>query len=78
MLTKQLPTVPGKVDGIVSLTQLIVQCRSCGDTYTGDDRVGVSIILSGYRFHTCEPGVGRMCPSCLTTVENACGRGRHR
>lgn len=81
----QLPTLPGKVDGIVGWDPVVLQCRDCGATYTGAGprrNAGADIILSGYRFHTCERGTGmskRRCPDCLEAVESACpNRGRHQ
>ena len=78
-MTAQLPTLPGKADGIVGLDPLVLQCRSCGVTYTGRrKRLGADIILSGFHFHTCEPGSGRRCPDCLAQAEAACPNdGRH-
>lgn len=80
----QMPTLPGKVDGIVGWDPVVLQCRDCGATYTGTVRrnAGADIILSGYRFHACERGTGmsrRRCPDCLAAVEAACpNRGRHQ
>lgn len=77
----QLPTLPGKVDGIVGWGPLVLQCRDCGATYTGTRRnAAADIILSGYRFHICEGrDGGRRCPDCLAAVEAACpNRGRHQ
>mgnify|MGYP003142669499 CR=1 FL=1 len=76
----QLPTLPGKVDGIVNWDPLVLQCRACGTTYQGGrERRGFDIILSGYGFHTCEPGSGRHCRDCLAAVEAACpSPGRHQ
>lgn len=78
-MTAQRPTLPGKADGIVGLDPPVLQCRSCGVTYTGQSkRLAADIILSGYRFHTCEPGSGRHCPDCLAQAEAACPNGgRH-
>jgi hypothetical protein len=73
--TEQLPTVEGKVEGIVGVDPLILQCRACGATTTQPDgqRVGPFIILSGYHFHTCEGRTGiRRCPSCLAAVVAEC------
>lgn len=80
MSTPQLPTLPGKVDGIVGLNPLELQCRACGVTYVGTRRsIAADIILSGFRFHTCEgQGAGRRCPDCLAAVERECpNQGRH-
>lgn len=80
MSKQQLPTLPGKVDGIVGLDPLVLQCRECGDIYEGTRRsLAADVILSGFHFHTCEPGSGRRCPSCLSEAEAACPNiGRHR
>lgn len=76
----QLPTLPGKADGIVGIAPLVLQCRSCGVTYTGRrQRLAADIILSGFRFHTCEEGGGRKCPDCLAVAESECPNvGKHR
>jgi len=74
---EQLPTLPGKADGIVGLAPLVLQCRECGATHTGERRsVAADIILSGFHFHTCEPGSGRRCPACLDAVTAACPNRR--
>lgn len=74
----QLPTVPGKVSGIVGWEPCVLQCRVCGATVT-QDRSGVAafIILSGFRFHRCEGRDGtRMCPGCLAAAVKACPASR--
>jgi len=78
MSVEQLPTLPGKVDGIVGLAPLVLQCRECGATYEGSSRtIALDIILSGFHFHVCEgPDGKRRCPECLSAVEAACPR-RH-
>lgn len=78
---EQLPTTPGKVDGIVGLDPLVLQCRECGITYQGKGhRIAADIILSGFHFHVCEGPTGmRRCPDCLDAAEAACpNRGRHQ
>ena len=84
-MTEQLPTLPGKYDGIVGWDpEVILQCRECGATHTGSrggrDLRGADIILSGYRFHTCEGKGGiRRCPDCLAAAIKACPNvDRHR
>lgn len=75
MTVKQMPTLPGKVEGIVGLNPLVLQCRDCGDTYTGKhpDRGGFDVILSGYHFHRCEGRAGRRrCPDCLAKTVAEC------
>ncbi len=70
---EQRPTLPGKVDGIVALDPCVIQCRSCGVTLEQDRRsLATFILLSRFRFHTCQPGSGRMCPTCLDAVIAAC------
>lgn len=81
MSAEQLPTLPGKADGIVGLDPLVLQCRKCGATYEGSrGRIAADIILSGFHFHTCEgQGAGRRCPDCLAAAIAACPNpGRHR
>lgn len=76
----QLPTVPGKVDGVVSLSPFTLQCRDCGATAVMESgRIATFVILSGYHFHACEGRDGvRRCPDCLARVEAACpNKGRH-
>lgn len=79
-MSAQLPTLPGKVDGIVGLDPLVLQCRDCGSTYEGQKGIAFEIIRSGYHFHTCEGRDGRRrCPECLAAVKDACpNQGRHR
>jgi hypothetical protein len=80
-LQLQLPTLPGKVDGIVGWDPLELQCRDCGAVYTGShNRRAADIILSGFHFHTCEGRDGRRrCPECLAAAESACPNvGRHQ
>lgn len=78
MSAEQLPTLPGKVDGVVGIEPLMLQCRDCGSTYTGQYRsIGADIILSGYHFHLCEGRKGvRRCPDCLAKVKAACPSSR--
>jgi len=51
----QQPTLPGKVDGIISLNPTTIQCRDCGETWTAwDERrqryypPAMTIILSSH------------------------------
>lgn len=78
-MTEQLPTIPGKVDGIVGWDPMVLQCRDCGVTHEGRRNPATEIILSGFHFHTCEGRNGkRRCPECLAAVEAACpNAGRH-
>lgn len=80
-MTAQMPTLPGKAEGIVGMEPCVVQCRDCGATATQEGRSLASfIILTGFHFHTCEGRGGkRRCPNCLAAVEAACpNRGRHQ
>ena len=48
--TPQQPTLPGKVDGIISLDPPILQCRDCGATWTDGgrrDSIAYAVIQSG-------------------------------
>lgn len=78
MSAAQLPTIPGKVDGIVGMDPCVLQCRACGATATQDVRgAGLFITLSGFHFHVCDGRSGlRMCPSCLAAAKAACGSSR--
>lgn len=81
MSATQLPTIPGKVDGVVGWAPCVLQCRECGRTATQDGRSAATfIILSGFHFHTCEgQGSGRKCPDCLAAAVAACSNiGRHQ
>lgn len=76
----QMPTLPGKAEGIVGWEPCVLQCRECGATVTQEGRsVATFIILSGYRFHGCEGQTGkRRCPTCLAAAEAACpNQGKH-
>jgi len=71
-----LPTVPGKVSGIVSLNPFTLQCADCAATVTGK-RPAATVVLSGFHFHVCEGRGGvRRCPSCLAALKAACPSGR--
>lgn len=79
-MTIQLPTLPGKVDGIVGWDPCVQQCRECGATTTQEGRSAATfIILSRWGFHTCEGvGSGRRCRDCLAAAEAACpNKGKH-
>lgn len=59
-----LPTVPGRVHGIVSLNPPTVQCDGCGRTHT-DRTLALAVLQSGIQFHP--PGVDddrRLCRDC--------------
>lgn len=80
MTAAQLPTLPGKVAGIVGWEPCVLQCRVCGRTATQEGRSATTfIILSGFHFHRCEERKGiRMCPDCLAAAEATCPNiGRH-
>lgn len=66
------PTLAGKVSGIVDDDPWTVQCQDCGVTASGP-RIGLLVILSGYRFHICEGPQGiRRCADCLRAVKDSC------
>lgn len=74
-LPVQWPTLPGKVEGIVSLDPCTIQCRGCGTVDNPEtlrlrpDRVAMVIILSRIRFHPTVWTTGhednpRLCREC--------------
>lgn len=70
-----LPTIEGKVAGIVGVEPLVLQCHDCGSTLTQPEgrRAAVFIMLSGWHFHTCEGRSGiRRCRECLAAAVAAC------
>lgn len=74
-----MPTIPGKVAGIVGVDPVVLQCSDCGRTLTQpkDRGVAMFIVLSGWHFHTCEGRTGqRRCRDCLAVVKSTCDR-RH-
>lgn len=73
MKARLLPTLPGKAPGVVGLDPLVLQCQECGATHTQDGRgVAMTVILSGFHFHTCHGDGLRRCPDCLARVIAAC------
>lgn len=65
---EQLPTLPGLVDGIVSLDPPQVQCRGCGVIATGDPRrrraLNVLILTCRIHFHVADGHTKRLCADC--------------
>lgn len=74
MTVNLLPTLKGKVEGIVGWSPLQLQCHDCGSVYTGQNKYpATDVILSGYHFHTCDGPKGyRRCPDCLATSKRLC------
>lgn len=76
----QLPTLPGKVDGVVGWEPCVLQCRECGRTATQEGRsAAMFIIMSGFHFHTCRRGLDaprRLCPDCLAAATRECPNRR--
>lgn len=62
-----LPTVPGKVHGIVSLDPPMVQCDGCG-LVASERSLALTVILSGIRFNRglYDSGIDkrRLCLGC--------------
>lgn len=72
-----LPTLPGKVRGIVGWEPLRLQCGDCGTIHEQCSRsVAACIITAGFQFHTCEAGAPRRCPECLVRALTDCGSRR--
>lgn len=61
---EQLPTMPGLVDGIVSLDPPQVQCRGCGVLATGvTGKVALLILTCNILFHSADRSK-RLCADC--------------
>jgi len=63
------PTVPGKVDGIISLDPPAIQCGECGEVWTDGNRIGLAVILSGaagwgFLVRNCSHDLMRRCGDC--------------
>ena len=59
-----LPTVPGKVHGIVSLDPPTVQCDACAATYTAPT-LARAVLGSGFHFNPRrEHDKRRLCEAC--------------
>ena len=77
----QQPTLPGMVDGVISLDPPTLQCRDCGNTWTDGGRrgsIGLAVILSGcsgwgFVVTRCEHDRVRRCGDC-----NAAHRAQHQ
>jgi len=64
-MTAQLPTIPGLVDGVVSMRPPIIQCRGCGVTATGETGKAALLILTcGIKFHVADDYTTRLCRDC--------------
>jgi hypothetical protein len=69
--TDQLPTMPGLVDGIVSLDPPQVQCRGCGVIATGESHprgshIALNLVILTCRilFHVADGRTKRLCADC--------------
>lgn len=61
----QLPTVPGLVDGIVSVASPKVQCRGCGTIANGDPgKLALLVLTCGIIFHVADGRRTRLCVEC--------------
>jgi hypothetical protein len=61
----QLPTMPGLVDGIVSLDPPQIQCRGCGVLATGaTGKVALLILTCNILFHVADGRTKRLCTDC--------------
>jgi hypothetical protein len=64
MIREQLPTMPGLVDGIVSLDPPQVQCRGCGVIATGvTGKAAFLILTANIVFHAADR-TKRLCADC--------------
>jgi hypothetical protein len=63
---EQLPTMPGLVDGIVSLDPPQIQCRGCGVIATGvTGKAALLVLTAGILFHAADRSK-RLCAACRT------------
>ena len=69
-----LPTVPGRVEGIVSLDPPMVQCQGCGATYAGRT-LGLTVLRSNILFH--QHRSPRLCKACRLALNCDCGSCRY-
>lgn len=61
----QLPTLPGRVDGIVSLDPPKVQCRSCGVIAEGrPGKLAFLVLTCRILFHVADGRTRRLCAEC--------------
>lgn len=61
----QLPTVPGCVDGIVSLDPPRVQCRGCGVIASGaPGKLALLVLTCRIHFHVADGRTRRLCADC--------------
>jgi hypothetical protein len=73
---EQLPTMPGLVDGIVSMDPPRVQCRGCGVIATGvTGKAALLILTSGILFHVADGRTKRLCAACRAGC--TCATCRH-
>lgn len=72
----QQPTIPGKVDGFISVDPWQIQCRECGVITTKPDesRIAIWVILA--RFTFCPVDNVRRCPECRADHRKTCDRCR--
>lgn len=78
-MTAQLPTVEGRVDGVVSLDPPMLQCRGCGVVHT--DRPGklaLLILTSNIIFHVGDGRTRRLCADCRAGCTCPTCRDLHR
>lgn len=73
------PTLPGKVDGVISLDPPMLQCYDCGEVWADGGRrnsIGFAVVLSGCRgwgfLVRCKHEKVRRCGDC-----NAAHRAEH-
>jgi hypothetical protein len=75
----QLPTPPGRVDGIVSLDPPQVQCRGCGVIAEGrPGKLALLVMTCGIHFHLGDGREQRLCAECRSGCTCTTCRGGRR
>lgn len=72
----QHPTVPGKVDGIIALDPMQIQCRGCGHVETQPEGRGVAVFILTVGMLFCAVDKVRRCRGCRVEHNESCQRCR--
>jgi hypothetical protein len=76
---EQLPTLAGKVDGVVSLDPPMIQCRGCGVIHTGEPgKLWLLTQTCNILFHVADGRTRRLCADCRAGCSCPTCRDRRR
>ena len=59
------PTLPGYSHGVVALAPFTIQCKGCGDCYSGTDKARVSASVV---FNVASGSTARLCYGCWASL----------